>query len=269
MSGLRHPSKNFFTWIGTTPKVNIMTPEQQKDILSKSYIFRTPYQNPLATLLATGLASYNSEKWAKHRKSINPAFHLEKLKNVLPRLHQSCNDMISKWGSLAAFGSSYEEGRMIFELQIELVELAIKSSQFLPTKMNKRMKGIDKKIQALLKGIINKREEAKKAGEAINDDLLGILIESNFKEIQEHVNNKNIGMNLKDVINECKLFYFAGQETTSVLLVWKLVLLSMYPNWQARAREEVLHVFGEEKPDFDGLNHLKVVSISFIYISVL
>lgn len=123
------------------------------------------------------------------------------------------------------------------------------------------MKEINRDIIASLNDIINKREKEIKAGEATKNDLLGILLESNHKEIEDNNNNKNVGMNLDDVIKECKLFYLAGEETTSVLLVWTIVLLSGHPNWQARAREEVLQVFGNKEPDFEGLSHLKIVSI--------
>ncbi|XP_062030316.1 cytochrome P450 CYP72A219-like isoform X2 [Rosa rugosa] len=285
--------KNSFTWLGPKPKVNITNPEDLKDIFTKYDDF--PKLAPIyKKLLAAGFATDEGEKWARHRKIINPAFHMEKLKSMLPAFHQSCNGMIKEWESLVSkegsceldvwpslqslsddalcrtsFGSSYEEGKQIFELLKEQAVLSIKALQsvnipgwrFVPTKMNKKMMEIDKEIKGSLKGIINKREEAIKAGEPSKDDLLSLLLESNLKEIHEHGNNKNFGMSIEEVIEDCKLFYFAGQETTAVLLVWTMILLGQYQNWQTCAREEVLQVFGSNKPGFDGLTRLKIVTM--------
>ncbi|KAK6132448.1 hypothetical protein DH2020_033825 [Rehmannia glutinosa] len=98
-------------------------------------------------------------------------------------------------------------------------------------------------------------------GEAVPDnDLLGILMESNSRFSQEH-GNKNVGMSVEDVVEECKLFYFAGSESTSCLLVWTIVLLCQHPEWQTQAREEVNRVFGKSEPNFEGLNHLRTVTM--------
>ncbi|KAK1414328.1 hypothetical protein QVD17_30072 [Tagetes erecta] len=101
-----------------------------------------------------------------------------------------------------------------------------------------------------------------KAGEASHDDLLGILLDSNYKEIKEH-GNSNFGLSINEVIKECKLFYFAGQETTRNMLVWTMILLAKHVEWQARAREEVLRIFDDKRPNIDGLSHLKVINIIF------
>ena len=137
--------------------------------------------------------------------------------------------------------------------------------RFFPTKSNRRMKQIAAEIGRILKGIIEKRENAMKAGEATNDDLLGLLLESNMAHCREDGGSSNAGITTDDVIGECKLFYFAGMETTSVLLTWTMIVLCMHPEWQDRAREEVMHVFGDRTPDYDGLSRLKIVSYSTIF----
>ena len=129
--------------------------------------------------------------------------------------------------------------------------------RFLPTKNNRRMREIDREIRKILLEIITKREKAIKDGKPSNDDLLGLLLESNMNESK---GNAKLGLSTEDVIEECKLFYFAGMETTSVLLTWTLIVLSLHPEWQERAREEVRNHFVRAKPDFDSLSRLKTVS---------
>ncbi|KAL3806371.1 hypothetical protein ACJIZ3_000614 [Penstemon smallii] len=276
--------ENCFIWFGPRPAVLITDPEIIREILSKSYIFQKPSANPYGKLLARGVANYETNKWAKHRRLINPAFHVEKLKHMLPSFYLSCAEMLSKWEKIVdcdqesrddaisrtAFGSSYEEGRNIFQLQKEQAKLVMKAMgsiyipglRFVPTKSNRRMMKIVKEVESSVLGIIHKRVKAMESGEASSDDLLGLLLESNIKEIK--ANGNKFGMSLQEVIEECKLFYFAGQETTSGLLVWTMILLAKHQDWQVRARDEVFQVFGGEKPDdIQELNNLKIVTMIF------
>lgn len=124
------------------------------------------------------------------------------------------------------------------------------------------MKEIDEEVKATIKAIIDKRVVEMKSEKTSNDDLLGILLDSNYKEINEH-GNSNFGLTIEEVIEECKLFYFAGQDTTGNTLVWTMILLSQHKEWQTRAREEVLHIFGERTPNFSSLNRLQIMNMIF------
>ncbi|XP_031105727.1 cytochrome P450 CYP72A219-like [Ipomoea triloba] len=290
----KYGKKSYF-WQGPIARVLIMDPEMLREILYKYSIFQKPISgSPIFRLLVAGIVSQEGERWVKHRTLLNPAFKLHNLKQMLPAVHACCSNMVRKlenwvkekgavemdlWphlGSLSAdvisrtaFGSSYEEGKRIFQLQTEQAKLAFGYTQsiyipgwrFLPTKTNRRMLQIYKEVRGLMLGIINKRIKAMRVGEAENDDLLGILMDSNFKAIRTGRRN-NVGLTIDEVVEECKLFYFAGQETTTNLLAFTIVMLCKHQDWQARARQEVFQVFGNIiEPDFERLNHLKIVTM--------
>lgn len=292
---LQEHGKLSFTWFGPTPRVLITDPELAREVLSnKCGDFVKSLLSPLSTLLVAGLVVLDGEKWVKHRRILNPAFHAEKLKGMLPAFLACCNELVDRWEkqisasaepteldvwpefqnlsgdviSRAAFGVSYEEGRRIFLLQAEQAERLVQSFKtnyipgfsLLPTENNRRMNEIDREVKTVLRGIIEKRQKAAKNGEATKDDLLGLLLESNMN-YSDSDGKSSKGITVEEVIGECKVFYFAGMETTAVLLTWTVAVLSMHPEWQDRAREEVLQVFGENKPDFNGVARLKVVTM--------
>lgn len=125
------------------------------------------------------------------------------------------------------------------------------------------MKEICRIVNHKIRCIVEARMKAMKAGEACAEDLLGLLLKSNMEEIDEQGgggNKDDVGMSIQDVIEECKLLYVAGQDTTSVLLVWTMILLARHPEWQHRARQEVVQLFGNDQiQNANDLNELKIV----------
>ncbi|KAI3831903.1 hypothetical protein MKX03_022275 [Papaver bracteatum] len=288
-----------FHWNGTTPRLIIVDPEMMKDVMTEKngHIQKPPLEwnyNPLIRGLPKGITSQEGEKWFKHRRIINPAFHLEKLKGMMLAFTTSCSELIARWMKLAdpstgsceldiwpemetltsdiisrtAFGSNYEEGKRLFELQNEQIALVIEAIRsiyipgfrFIPTKKNLRRKQLVKEINGILRDFISKREEMMKTDpSSSNDDLLGLLLQSNNTESSNR-------LTIEEVIEECKVFYIAGQETTRSLLTFTMIALAMHPNWQDKAREEVEQICGKNVPDFNAINRLKIVEMIFFEV---
>ncbi|TXG65404.1 hypothetical protein EZV62_006679 [Acer yangbiense] len=255
------PGKVSLSWIQSRPRLLLTDPELCRLILSdKSGHFIKRPLNPLVDLLQKGVSTLEGEKWAKRRKLITPAFHLENLKGMVPAFSSCCVDLINKWKksitssgtceidvapefqnlagdviARTAFGSCFEEAKIIFELQKEQLVLVLEAFQsiyfpglrFIPTKKNRRRYSIEYRQDLLLQ-----------CKEQSGNDLT-----------------------IEDIIEECKLFYFAGKETTAIWLTWTMIVLSMHTNWQEKAREEVLRTCGNKVPNVENLNNLKIVSM--------
>ncbi|RWW50523.1 hypothetical protein BHE74_00043284 [Ensete ventricosum] len=178
-----------------------------------------------------------------------------------------------------AFGRSYDDGKAVFQLQAQQMVFAaeafrkvfIPGYRFLPTKKNTNSWKLEKEIKRSLIRLIGRRkerlgEEGKPDGSV--KDLLGLMIDASASKQgagqaaspKPPVSSPPSTITVRDIVEECKTFFFAGKQTTSNLLTWTTVLLAMHPEWQERARAEVLRVCGaRDLPTRDHLAKLKTV----------
>ncbi|KAE9450392.1 hypothetical protein C3L33_17710, partial [Rhododendron williamsianum] len=138
--------KNLLMWHGPQAQLVITELEYVKEVLNdkENIYLKGGIEGFLKKLLGDGLATSKGEKWAKQRKLANHAFYAESLKNMVPAMIESVEMMLERWKhhegkeievfeefrlltseviSRTAFGSSYLEGEVIFEMLIKMVFL--------------------------------------------------------------------------------------------------------------------------------------------------
>lgn len=115
---------------------------------------------------------------------------------------------------------------------------------------------IEQSLRETAMSILRKREEKVESGEAedYGSDFLGALLRAH------HDSDKKNRISVDNIIDECKVFFLAGHETTTSLLSWTLLLLAIHTDWQEKARDEVVELFGQGNPTAEGLARLKTVS---------
>ncbi|XP_077218160.1 cytochrome P450 709B1-like [Tasmannia lanceolata] len=286
--------ERFLYFFGTQPRICITEPELAKELLSNKFGFFTkPKPRPtLLALLGKGLGFTDGLEWVKHRRALNPAFSIDKLKVMTKAMAACTSSMLDRWQDMViqdkghckeiemhmefeeltadiichtAFGKSFNEGRAVFEVQKELQKLAtatsadvfIPGSQYLPTRRNLHRWELNRRVRNIFNHIIESRLNSKDQNSA--DDLLGWMM--GISDTESDRKQAGPKLNMTEIMNECKTFFFAGHETTANLLTWTIFLLSVHQEWQGRLREEVLRECGMEIPDAEKLSKLKLVNM--------
>ncbi|KAL1556599.1 cytochrome P450 CYP749A22-like protein [Salvia divinorum] len=280
---------NFLHWIGTEPEIVVTEPELIKEILSnkEGTYPKTIVKGYFKKLLGDGLVVTEGEKWSKLRKLSNHAFHGDCLKEMVPAMIACVETMLEKWRSYhgeeievcgefrllssevisrTAFGSSYLEGRKIFDMLSKLGVLISRNmfkirffgiGRFIRTRDDIEADKTEQLLHDSIMEIVKKRQFEVQSGKAdsFGSDFLGSLLKGH------HDTDPKSQISAAEIIDECKTFYFAGQETTFSLLSWTTFLLAIHTDWQERARAEVLQLFGQQNPNSDGLSRLKTVNM--------
>jgi len=139
------------------------------------------------------------------------------------------------------------------------------NSRYLPSKYRREIKRLNGELEQLLKESIERSREIADEGRtpssACGMGLLGMLL----AEMEKNKNDGELGYDAQMMIDECKTFFFAGHETSALLLTWAIMLLATNPSWQDKARAEVAGVCGGAPPTADHLPKLTVVSQAIDY----
>nr|GEU55404.1 retrotransposon protein, putative, Ty1-copia subclass [Tanacetum cinerariifolium] len=233
--------RNFLNWYGPQAELVITDPDIIKEIASNRSVSlaRPDLGSYHKKMLGDGLVTSKGEKWARQRKLANHAFSAESLKSMIPAIVESVEMILLRWKKMSgnevemntefriltadlisktAFGTSYLQGKEVFDMLKEMSSIAGRNYY------NPRLLGLGK----ILKNMDI---------DAWGTDFLGHLVNAT------HDSDERYHLSIQDIIDECKTFYVSGDATTSLLLSWAVLLLSIHKEWQEKARNEVFELF--------------------------
>ncbi|KAL6597391.1 hypothetical protein ACP70R_046831 [Stipagrostis hirtigluma subsp. patula] len=275
---------------GSIQALSITDPDMLKELANcKSLDLGKPcyLQKERGPLLGMGILTSNGDLWVHQRKVIAPEYFMDKVKGMVNLMIEAAMPMLNSWEnkiekeggsaeivvdeflrnfsadviSRTSFGSSFAEGKEIFnkirQLQMAMAKqsmfIGVPGSRFLPTKNNREIWSLGISIRNLILSIAKRHEHD--SATSMNKDLLRSLVEGAKAGPFGSCTPEDF------IVDNCKNIYFAGQETTSTTAAWCLMLLASHPKWQSFARAEVLDVCQGKPLHADMLRKLKTLTM--------
>lgn len=192
------------------------------------------------------------ERWTTQISSGNPEIDVEK------EIIATAGEIIAKTN----FSMEDENAREVFHklraLQMTLFKtnryVGVPFGKYMSVKKTLEAKKLGKEIDELLLSIIEARMKSSKNNS--KQDLLGLLLQRNTLE-----GRSGKPLTTREVVDECKTFFFGGHETTALAITWTLLLLATHEDWQNQLRDEIRDVVGENELDISMLAGLKKVRL--------
>jgi len=213
----------------------------------------------LSKYLGKGLLTVDGDFWLKQRRLIQPAFHKQKMNQLVENMNQTIVselnileeekfiDLFPVMSQLAfnvvaksLFHLSISEEKLnrikviteeVQNFLIKEIRLPHKGWWFsLSGQVAKHLKLAEENNQ-IIREIIEERTSSTKE----TNDLLNMLLETRYDDTGE-------GMTINQLIDEIKILFTAGHETTANALTFTLYLLGNHPEVQQKIFDEISEI---------------------------
>jgi len=231
----------------------------------------------LSKYLGKGLLTVDGEFWLKQRRLIQPAFHKQKMNQLVdnmkltivselkeivtdkkvdlfPMMSEVAFNVVAK----SLFQFSIEEEKLnrikyiieaVQNFLIKEIRLPHKAWWFSISGQVKKHLQLAEENDEIIRGIIKERV----ASQNEVNDLLNMLLETRYEDTGE-------GMSVEQLIDEIKILFIAGHETTANALTFTLQLLGSHLDVQQKVFEEILKVESESEDVVEQLQKMTYIN---------
>lgn len=200
--------------------------------------------------LGSGLLTADGDRWKRHRRMIQPAFHRSRLERYAVVMLEEARRLAAGW----RHDQVVDLGREMMELTLRVVSrtlfghdigtdtevfarsmrtfqssmLGLELPSWMPSPRRRRLQGAIDDLDRVIYRLIDGRSPGQD-----HDDLLQRLVDA--------VDDEGDGGRLtrKEVRDELLTMFLAGHETTSIALTWSFYLLGRTPEARGRLDREL------------------------------
>jgi cytochrome P450 len=213
----------------------------------------------ISKYLGKGLLTANGDFWLKQRRLIQPAFHKQKMNQLVGNMQQTIalelqhlpeetpvalfpimNHLAFNVVAKSLFHISASEAKMsrlktiindVQEFLIKEIRVPYKAFWFKISGQVAKHQKLALESDAIIKEIVEERIQSN----STQNDLLDMLLETRYEDTGE-------AMSTQQLIDEIKILFIAGHETTANALTFTLQLLGNHPDIQQRILEELIDI---------------------------
>jgi len=262
----------YFAYMLGQPVLVVNDTEILKDILYLNYtqFTKSMLKNFFGPLFGThNLLVIEGDQWKTQRKIIAPAFRNSTVQQQLPKIQEVCQQRIDKYfksfkNGTSVINMSHEAPEYALDVITALAFYSLESGEEIRAAFADGVKCLMKFVVLrlipfgrLLPDSITGLNHIKNST-AIFEKWIAKVIEktkseesnpSSFVNLLVSVSDEDTGVKLsyEEIIDNIKIFYFAGHETTAILLSYVFYFIIKFPDVFKKMQQEVDSVIGNSK----------------------